>query len=120
MFGGPGYAALFGLLALRVSRARSLPAINAAVHLLTALGQRSLTGYLLQSVAWLVLLAPYTLALGQRFGSPMLTAIALGTLVWLASLLAAHLLDRHSNRGPAETVLRRLTYGQVSRTYRRA
>ena len=110
MFGGPGYAALLGLIALRLSRSRSLRTVNAAVTLLTALGQRSLSGYLFQSVAWLLLFAPYTLALGGRFGSPMLTAVTVGVLVWLASLIGAYLLDRHSNRGPAEILLRRLTY----------
>jgi uncharacterized membrane protein YeiB len=77
-----------------------------------ALGQRSLSGYLFQSVAWLLLLSPYTLALGQRFGSPLLTAVGVALLVWLTSLAGAHLLDRRSLRGPAESVLRRLTYGK--------
>ena len=112
MFGGPGYAALLGLIALRLSRSRSSGTVNAAVTLLTALGQRSLSGYLFQSLAWLLLFAPYTLALGGRFGSPILTAVTVGVLVWLASLFGAYLLDRHSNRGPAEILLRRLTYGE--------
>ena len=63
-------------------------------------------------MAWLLLLAPYTLALGQRFASPMLTAVGIAVLVWLATLGGAYLLDRHSCRGPAEAVLRRLTYGK--------
>jgi uncharacterized membrane protein YeiB len=111
MFGGPGYAALFGILALHLSGARSSSAWRFPITLLTALGQRSLSGYLFQSVAWLLLLAPYTLGLGQRFGSPMLTAIAVGMVVWFLSLLGAYLLDRHCNRGPAEVILRKLTYG---------
>ena len=73
--------------------------------------QRS--GYLFQSVAWLLLLSPYTLALGQRFGSPMLTAAGIALLVWLATLVGAYLLDRRSRPGPAETLLRRLTYGNT-------
>ncbi|WP_255545545.1 DUF418 domain-containing protein [Micromonospora tarensis] len=64
MFAGPGYAAVFGLIALRVTRPG--PVLSA----LSALGQRSLSGYLFQSVAWLLLLAPFTLALGQRSATP--------------------------------------------------
>ena len=112
MFGGPGYAALFGLISLHLSQARLSSVGKTSLRSLTALGQRSLSGYLFQSVAWLFLLAPYTLALGRRFGSPMLTAVAIALLVWFASLFGAYLLDRLSNRGPAEMLLRRLTYGE--------
>jgi uncharacterized protein len=75
-----------------------------------ALRQRSLSGYLVQSVAWLLVLSPYTLALGDRSASPTITAIGLALLVWLATVLGAWLLDRHSRPGPAEFPLRRLTY----------
>jgi uncharacterized protein len=105
MFAGPGYVAVFGLIALRASR--SGPVVGA----LSALGQRSLSGYLFQSVAWLVLLAPFTLALGDRFGSPTVTGLIIAVVVWLATVLIARLLDRRGRPGPAEIVLRRLTYG---------
>jgi uncharacterized protein len=42
------------LIALRVSRRTPGPVVRA----LSALGQRSLSGYLFQSVAWLVLTGP--------------------------------------------------------------
>jgi uncharacterized membrane protein YeiB len=111
MFAGPGYVALFGLLVLRMPGR----APGRVVGALSALGQRSLSGYLFQSVAWLVLLAPFTLALGTAFGSPMLTAAAVAALVWIASLAGARLLDRNGRRGPAELLLRRLTYGPRGR-----
>jgi uncharacterized membrane protein YeiB len=107
MFAGPGYVALFGLLVLRVSRRTPGPVVGA----LAALGRRSLSGYLFQSVAWLLLLAPFTLALGMAFGSPAITAAVVALLVWLASLLIARQLERHQRQGPAELLLRRLTYG---------
>ncbi len=110
MFGGPGFVALFGLAAAGAERASSSPILSRAIGLLAALGQRSLSAYLSQSLAWLLLLAPYTLALGHRFGSPLLTATAIALCVWLASLLGAGVLERRSRRGPAETLLRRLTY----------
>ncbi|QFZ21268.1 DUF418 domain-containing protein [Saccharothrix syringae] len=100
MFAGPGYAALFGLAALRV--ARPGPVVGA----LAALGRRSLSGYLVQSVAWLVLLAPFALSLG---GSTV-TALVVAFAVWLATVLGARWLDRRGRPGPAEAVLRRLVY----------
>ncbi|MEV0145601.1 MULTISPECIES: DUF418 domain-containing protein [unclassified Nonomuraea] len=105
MFAGPGYAAVFGLIVLRISRPG--PVVGA----LAALGRRSLSGYLFQSVAWLVLLAPFTLDLGGRFSSPTVTGLVVAVTVWLATVLAASLFDRLRYAGPAETVLRRLTYG---------
>lgn len=111
VFGGPGYVALFGLVACRISRAPSRPAFRAA-GLAAALGRRSLSAYLLQSIAWVLLLAPYTLALGRRFGSRMIAAIGIALLVWLASVAAAAFLDHRSHPGPAEMALRRLTYGR--------
>ena len=109
-FAGPGYVALFGLVALGLSRV-STPKVIWVTGSVAALGRRSLSGYLFQSLAWLLLLSPYTFALGQRFRSPLLTAVGVALLVWLTSLAGAYLLDRGSLRGPAETVLRRLTYG---------
>ena len=64
-YGGPGYIALFGLLALRLSTA---PRGRALLGPVVALGQRSLSGYLLQSVAWLALFSPFALHLGSGSG----------------------------------------------------
>lgn len=108
MFGGPGYVAVFGLIAMRLQRRQLGPVAGS----LRALGQRSLSGYLFQSIMWMILLAPYTLALGTEFGSPTLTAGAVAALVWLASVVLARQLDRRGSTGPAEKVLRRLTYGR--------
>lgn len=105
LFAGPGYVAVFGLIAMRVTRPG--PVVGA----LSALGQRSLSGYLFQSVAWLVLLAPFTLALGDRFDSPTMAGLIIAVAVWLATVLIARLLDKRKQAGPAEIVLRRLTYG---------
>jgi uncharacterized protein len=102
MFGGPGYIAVFGLLAAWLSDRNRTPVSNA----LAALGRRSLSGYLFQSVAWLVLLAPYTMNL--RLGSPLWTGLAVAFLVWLASVAGAVALG--DRPGPAEKLLRRLTY----------
>jgi uncharacterized membrane protein YeiB len=78
--------------------------------LMAALGRRSLSGYLFQSVAWLLLLSPYTLSLATRFHSPLATGLVAALFVWLASLLWAGALDRTARPGPAEAILRRLIY----------
>jgi uncharacterized membrane protein YeiB len=115
MFGGPGYVALAGLVSERLSRRPFSANVTRIVGLVAALGQRSLSGYLFQSLAWLLLLAPYMLALGRRSGDPMVTAVVVALLVWLITLVAAGVLQRYGHRGPAETLLRRLTYGSSFR-----
>jgi uncharacterized membrane protein YeiB len=105
--GGLGYAALVGLVAARLSRlalAEPGPATNA----LAACGQRSMTCYLAQSVAWLLLLEPYTADLGGALGVAAAAAVGLG--VWLVTVVAADLLRRAGRPGPAEALLRRLAY----------
>jgi uncharacterized membrane protein YeiB len=100
--GAVGYAALFGLLALRVRGG----AVSGALR---ACGQRSLSCYLAQSVAFVALLPAWTLGLGD--GLPVWAASLLGFGVWLVILLVAASSARAGGRGPAEVLLRRLTYG---------
>ena len=103
MFGGIGYAALFGLVALGLrDRVRGLPRAVAAI------GKRSMTFYLFQSVIFAPVLSAWGLGLGERFGTAAAFALAIG--VWLVSLGIAALLERRGLRGPAEALLRRLTY----------
>ncbi|MFC3995275.1 DUF418 domain-containing protein [Nocardiopsis sediminis] len=102
--GGFGYAALIALAAVAIGDRRGL-----ATRALAACGQRSMTCYLLQSLAWLVLFTPYTLDLAGGING--LEAVGIGAAVWLATVVLAELLSRADRRGPAETALRRLTYG---------
>jgi uncharacterized protein len=112
MFGGPGYVALFALVAPWVSR-NATSAVARIAGALAALGARSLSAYLLQSLAWQLLLPPYTLSLASRFGSSFLTALVVAVLVWLASVIGAAWLERRAWSGPAEMLLRRLVYGRA-------
>jgi uncharacterized membrane protein YeiB len=103
--GGLGYAALVGLVAARLSRRAAPGPVTSA---LAACGQRSMTCYLAQSLAWLLLLEPYLADLGGRIGVAAAAAVGLG--VWLVTVVAADLLRRAGRPGPFEALLRHLVY----------
>jgi uncharacterized protein len=107
-FGGFAYAALFGLLAVKIGERR-----NGLVTALVATGQRSLSCYLFQSLCWMVLGAPYLMGLGNTMSE--LGALGVGALVWIVALLACDLMARKGVRGPVEVVYRRLTYGSAAK-----
>ncbi|MEJ8277835.1 DUF418 domain-containing protein [Pseudonocardia spirodelae] len=102
---GAGYAAFAALV---VARAAPDGRVTGA---LVALGRRSLSGYLAQSVVFVALFPAWTLGLGA--GLPLWAATAAGAGVWAATVAAAVLAQRHGRRGPAEVLLRRLTYGRA-------
>lgn len=111
---GIGYALVVALVCDRVLRpgaaagplrAREHPALWS----LQALGRRSMSGYLAQSVLFTVLLPPFALGLGRSL-TPT-AALLLGSAVWLATLLGAAVLERRGLPGPAETLHRRLFLG---------
>src|SRR5699024_2371603 len=153
---GVGYAAAFGLLAVRLERRtattepispqldrearRALRAEQAAAHralspaeraygasapsetvapagpptgivrVLAAVGQRSLSFYLFQSVLLAPLLASWGLGLSPRLSTASAVGIALA--VWLLSLPLAAWMESRGIRGPAERLLRRMAYGK--------
>ncbi|WP_175974802.1 DUF418 domain-containing protein [Corynebacterium sp. Marseille-Q2823] len=80
---------------------------------LIALGKRSMTGYVLQSVFFLALVYPFTLNIGPEFSAAGQGALAAG--VWLATLLIACALEAAGKPGPFEWVHRRLSYGKTMR-----
>lgn len=104
MYAGLGYICGFALLAHRWS-ARGRRGLPGA---LAALGERSLTGYLGQSILLAPLLAPWALGLGEGLG--YVGAYAYAVAAWLVTVVVAVMLDRRGVRGPFETLLRRLTY----------
>jgi uncharacterized protein len=103
--GGFGYAALIGLVAAALGR-RTAPSPVATA--LAACGQRSMSCYLAQSLAWLLLFEPYLADLGGELG--VAAAAAVGLAVWAITVAGADLLRRTGRPGPAEALLRRLTY----------
>jgi uncharacterized membrane protein YeiB len=100
--GGPAYAALIALWALRIDKA------NVFVTALQATGQRSLTCYLSQSVVWAVLFFPYLLDLGHSMHLWQSALVAIAT--WAATVALAEWMRRAGIRGPFEVLLRKLTY----------
>ncbi|MFJ9556250.1 DUF418 domain-containing protein [Nocardiopsis sp. NPDC101807] len=116
IFTGVGYAALFGLIAHRLSARRTRPSLP--VEALVALGRRSLSGYLAQSLVFAPFLAAWGLGLGVHLSSWTAVLVALGT--WLLTVVVALVLDRSGRRGPAEILLRKLTYRKPARPRRNA
>ncbi|MFI7639567.1 DUF418 domain-containing protein [Nonomuraea sp. NPDC049400] len=99
--GGIGMAAAVGLLAVKVRGGRVTTA-------LAALGQRSLTFYLFQAVMWMVLFYPFTLSLHDDLSIAATFGVAVG--IWLLSVVLAEWMRVAGRRGPAEVLLRRMSY----------
>ena len=105
--GGFALAALCGQLAVAATN-RSVFATLAEP--LRCLGQRSLSGYLFQSFACLLIFPSYTLGLGSEVDASGAAIIAL--IVWAVSIALAVILDRSGSLGPGEWLMRRLVYGR--------
>ncbi len=106
LFGGLGYVAVFGLIAARLqSRTAGAGRVAGALQ---AVGRRSLSSYLAQSVLLAPLLSSWGLGLGASLSSWSVALVAVG--VWAATVILAVLVERAGRRGPAEWLLRRLAY----------
>ncbi|MFI6577500.1 DUF418 domain-containing protein [Nocardiopsis sp. NPDC050513] len=108
VFGGAGYAAVFGLLGLRWSDRRG-PVVRAVA----AVGQRSLTFYLANSVLVAVVLHPDLGGLGTRVGA--FGALCTAFAVWLLAVGVAAWMDRTGRRGPVDALLRALVHRGTAR-----
>lgn len=114
VFTGPGILAGLALLLeplqRRIHAGATVPIWLAAV---VALGKRSMTGYLLQSVLFFVLVYPFMLNIPRGMGTAAQTGIAFG--VWLATLLITWAMEARGIQGPFEKAHRRLSYGPTMR-----
>ncbi|MBX9471525.1 DUF418 domain-containing protein [Microcella sp.] len=113
--GGAGYVALIALLVAGRPSGRELGSPTAKPagpisRAFAALGQRSLSGYLTQSVVFVIAFAPYTLGLGGTVSVAVATQIAV--ITWLGTLVLANVLAAFDRPGPAEWLLRRAVYGR--------
>lgn len=123
-FAGLGYVALFGLFGHAVARRRAArPAPEGTVRTaldvdgplagaFQAVGKRSLTCYLLQSVLCAPALAAWGLGLGQHLSSWSMLLYALA--VWGLTVGFAVWQEKRGLRGPAEVLLRRLAYRRAA------
>lgn len=107
VLGGLGYAALISLISLRIGRDHGR--ITQAV---SAVGQRSLSCYLVQSVVWMVAFSPYLLGLADDLTVTTMALFAAAT--WLVTVGLAYWMHLRSYRGPMEILVRRFTYGRSS------
>ncbi|MBD3915464.1 DUF418 domain-containing protein [Nocardioides hwasunensis] len=106
VLGGLGYAALIALLALRIEE--SGRAGRRVVLALQAVGQRSMTCYLAQSVVWTLAFTPALLGLADDL--TIATDALLAISAWLLTVALADWLRRTGRRGPFEVIVRRATY----------
>ncbi|MQM25518.1 DUF418 domain-containing protein [Glycomyces albidus] len=102
--GGLGLTAVVALVAIRIERSgRGAGPLAAAT---AALGQRSLTFYVLQSVVFVVLFYPFALGLHDAIG--FAASFAVAAAIWAVSVLLAEWMRRAGHRGPLEALVRRM------------
>ncbi|GAA1466393.1 DUF418 domain-containing protein [Nocardiopsis exhalans] len=125
--GGPAWAALLALLAMhlteRAARRASAPDIGGAdispetaplgpvTTAIAAAGERSMSCYLAQALVFTLVFAPYGLGLGATMSASAAALVAV--LTWLLTVVLADVSRRFDLRGPAEVVLRELTYART-------
>ena len=118
---GPGIVASIALATIPLQR--RIDAAHASntdytlpvpLQALIALGKRSMTGYLLQSILFVLLTSTFTIGLGRGQGAWEATLIAI--LIWAITLVIAYALEKANLRGPFEVVHRRLSYGRTGLT----
>ncbi len=107
--GGVAFAALVGWVV--ATRGTTSGPVGRAVR---AVGVRSLTCYLLQSVLFVLPLAPWAGGLGAGLGTAQVVTWAVG--VWLVTVVVAVALEAAGRRGPAESLYRHLVYGRPAAT----
>lgn len=108
---GPGICAAV-LLACRGLQARfdAGEKLPIPVVMASALGKRSMSGYIMQSVLFLVITQEFFLGYGSEAGAFGQFLIALG--VWVVLVALAYVLELAGKRGPVEVLHRRLAYGK--------
>lgn len=113
---GPAYACAIALMVSPFERRRLAdPSLrpSAPLRALSALGRRSLSAYVAQSVFCIVLFPTWAFGLGGMLGTGPAALVAIG--IWFATLIGAVILDYFDTPGPLEWLLRRLTYGRRAR-----
>lgn len=79
----------------------------------SALGKRSMSGYVMQSVILLALVFPFTAGVGADFSAAQMLGLAFVT--WVITVVLACVLEALGAPGPLEWAHRRLAYGPTRR-----
>ena len=108
MASGPGIVVWISWIASWVERRKLTDTLP--IRMLTALGQMSMTGYVLQSVLFTIIMVPWGLAIGAGRGVATVTLIAAG--IWVVTMVFAYLWSLTHKRGPLEILHRTLGYGR--------
>ena len=78
------------------------------VDAIAAVGQRSMTCYLAQSVVWTIAFTPFLLDLSDTL--TVATTALLAVATWLITVALAEWMRRTGRRGPFDVLVRRVTY----------
>lgn len=105
---GPG---ILAALALATNRLHN--EVPGWARAFVALGQRSMSGYLAQSVLFVAIAMPFALGLGQD--ATVTGKLFAGLAVWFITLGLAAALDAAGKQGPFEWAHRHLSYGATGR-----
>lgn len=109
---GPGIVAMIALACHKIEQGVNAGAkLAMPLQAVQALGKRSMSGYVFQSLVCMIFVTNYGLGIGQGKGAADTLAIAV--LIWIASLIIAYVLELKGQRGPLEAVHRRLSYGKA-------
>lgn len=110
--------AILAAIALAVNGAQQRMAANGGVvpgwaYPFVALGKRSMSGYLAQSLLFVVLVMPF--GFGWGLEASISGKLVVGATVWLITLVIAVVLERTGTPGPFEKLHRRLAYGPTGK-----
>ena len=106
MASGPGIVVWISWIANWVERRKLIDTLP--IRMLTALGRMSMTGYVLQSVAFIFIMTPWFLGIGSGQSVAIVAVTATG--VWLVTLIFAYLWSLTGKRGPIEIAHRSIGY----------
>lgn len=114
---GPGIIAAVALASIPLQKQLDSGEVNGRpftppvfIEMIVALGKRSMTGYVLQSMILFPLVAPFLLNVLHYNGVAFSDLVGLCT--WFITLCVAYFLERYGKKGPLEALHRRLSYGK--------
>lgn len=101
---GPGAVAAFFYVGSKLSKTKwvSIPPLSWVV----ALGRMSMSGYVLQSVVFNIIMSPWGFGIGSQ--GPISQVLVVAFFVWLITVVLAGLWPQQ--RGPLETIHRKQSY----------